>query len=50
MPLWQNAILGDTGNNAAFAEQGFLGSFATFQTDVNDTDLADYIGAWESTP
>jgi uncharacterized repeat protein (TIGR03803 family) len=46
VPLWQNAILGDTGNNATLAEQGFLGSFATFQTDINDTKLSDYIGAW----
>ena len=26
VPLWQNAILGDTGNNATLAEHGFLGS------------------------
>jgi uncharacterized repeat protein (TIGR03803 family) len=46
VPLWQNAILGDTGNNATLAEHGFLGSFSAFQTHFNDTNIADYIGAW----
>jgi hypothetical protein len=46
VPIWQNAIAGDTGNDATSAEQGFLGSFLAFQVDVNDTNIADYVGAW----
>jgi hypothetical protein len=46
VPLWQNAVAGNTGNNATPAEQNFQGSFAAFQTAVGDTNIADYIGAW----
>jgi hypothetical protein len=42
---WENATIPDTGNNATAAEQDFLGSFATFQSDYG-TDLTQYIGAW----
>jgi hypothetical protein len=45
VPLWQNAVLGDTGNNATLAEQNFQGSFATFQT-AHGTNLSNYVGAW----
>lgn len=49
---WINATLGNTGNNASEAQQGFAGSFALFQQgdglgfDGYGTDLSDYIGAW----
>ncbi len=42
---WDNAVLGDTGNNATPAERDFVGSFAAFQA-INGTDLTSYIGAW----
>jgi autotransporter-associated beta strand protein len=46
VPLWQNAVAGNFGNNATPAEQNFQGSFAAFQVAVGDNNLADYIGAW----
>ena len=45
-PLWQNAILGDFGTDATAAEMNSQGSFATFESEVGDSNLADYIGAW----
>ena len=45
VPLWQNAIAGNTGNNATLAEQNFQGDFATFQSDFGPT-LGNYLGAW----
>jgi len=44
-PQWQNAIAGDTGNNATPSEQNFQGTFASFQT-ANGTNLSSYVGAW----
>jgi len=45
-PVWQNAVLGNFGNNATRAEQNFQGSFAAFQLAIGDTNVANYIGAW----
>ena len=42
---WVNSVQGNTGNNATAAEEGFLGSFAAFQT-ANGTNLSSYVGAW----
>ena len=50
VPLWQNAVLGDPVNNATLAEQDYQGSFATFQSQIGDTNLGDYIGAWGVDP
>lgn len=49
-PVWQNAVLGNFGNNATAQEQGFVGSFADFQSTIGDTNIADYIGAWGYNP
>lgn len=47
---WVNAIDGNAGNNATFAQQDYRGSFAAFQAvPGNGTDLTSYIGAWGST-
>jgi len=43
--LWVNAALGNTGNNASLAQQGYNGSFTAFQTAYGNT-LASYVGAW----
>ena len=42
---WVNAVTGNTGNNATGGELGYLGNFASFQTD-NGTTLSSYIGAY----
>ncbi len=42
---WDNAVLGNTGNNATPSERDFIGSFAAFQA-VNGTTLSNYIAAW----
>jgi autotransporter-associated beta strand protein len=44
-PLWVNARDGNFGNNAALAQEGYLGSFAAFEAGYG-TDLNAYIGAW----
>jgi len=43
--LWVNAALGNTGNNASLAQEGYNGSFTAFQTAYGNT-LASYVGAW----
>jgi len=42
---WVNAALGNTGNNATLAQQGFAGGFDAFQSTHGST-LSSYIGAW----
>lgn len=42
---WVNAVEGNAGNNASAGQQGFAGSFASFQA-IYQTDLSAYIGAW----
>ena len=48
-PEWQNAVNGNTSNNASPTEQAFLGSFAQFQA-ANGTTLTNYMGAWGVDP
>lgn len=43
--FWVNAVLGNTDNNAGGDQEGFLGSFDSFQ-DIYGFDLDEYIGAW----
>ena len=43
--LWVNAVDGNSANNASFAQIGFAGSFANFQT-IYGSDLTSYLGAW----
>ncbi len=42
---WVNAVDGNLANNASLAQQGYLGSFADFQTTYGTT-LTDYMGAY----
>lgn len=42
---WENAVDGNTGNNALSAQQGYVGSFSQFQLAYGN-DLSQYIGAW----
>jgi autotransporter-associated beta strand protein len=42
---WVNAVDGNTGNNALLAQQGYLGSFSSFQS-LYGTDLSTYVGAY----
>ncbi len=49
-PIWENAVLGNFRNNATPQEEGVVGSFATFQSTIGDTNIADYIGAWGYDP
>ncbi len=42
---WANAVTGDTGNNAIAAQQGYVGSFSSFQGTYGTT-LSSYIGAY----
>ncbi|MBU6308327.1 MAG: DNRLRE domain-containing protein [Planctomycetes bacterium] len=46
---WVNATLGNTGNNAIPAQQGYLGSFTDFQTQYGG-DLSAYVGAYGRDP
>jgi hypothetical protein len=43
--VWLNAVDGNTGNNATAIQQGYLGSFASFQTTYGSS-LSSYMGAW----
>lgn len=43
--LWVNAVDGNLANKASFAQIGFAGSFANFQT-IYGSDLTSYLGAW----
>jgi len=42
---WANAVTGNTGNNASGAQQGYAGSFSTFQGTYGST-LSAYVGAY----
>ncbi len=42
---WVNAIEGNFGNNPAFTDTPFSGTFAEFQS-IYGTDLSAYLGAW----
>ena len=42
---WQNAVLGNTGNNATSAEQNYQGSYAAFAATYGTT-TSSYIGAY----
>jgi len=44
---WVNSVFGNTGNNASVAQQGYAGSFASFQ-GVYGTTLSNYLGAYGS--
>ena len=44
-PLWVDAFLGNTANNATKEEQGYRASFGSFQSTFG-TNLSDYMGAW----
>ena len=46
VPQWQNATLGNFGNNTVLLGEDYQGSFAAFQAQIGDTNLTDYIGAY----
>ena len=42
---WENAMFGNTGNNASALQQNYQGSFAQFQS-LYGINLSSYVGAW----
>ena len=47
--IWVNAVAGNTGNNAAGGELGYVGTFANFQLAYGPT-ISNYVGAYGYDP